>query len=284
MGAGKNKSHRKKRISKHVLQAEERRKIADVENKLVDGVETTKKNASAAATAAANANDDSSSPKTLNASTDPSLPSTSSAPPLVKKTKNPQEVSTYLSLWKYDQTNKNNSSSNMNKQWKFNKNTQSWLLRHMYNPIKVPKHTFALLVEYLLHGRESNEGVTNRVLEDAKFRARRYKEFEKQQQQQEEQSREKEIMAEKVGAEECGVQDDIINNNNKEEGKEINRSSSSTPSKKAVEVALDLTWKEMDEHEKRKEYKRARKVLDAFKEAEAMSSSNTTVDAARDGK
>ena len=144
--------------------------------------------------------------------------------------------------------------------------------------------TFALLVEYLLHGRESNEGVTNRVLEDAKFRARRYKEFEKQQQQQEEQSREKEIMAEKVGAEECGVQDDIINNNNKEEGKEINRSSSSTPSKKAVEVALDLTWKEMDEHEKRKEYKRARKVLDAFKEAEAMSSSNTTVDAARDGK
>ena len=278
MGAGKNKSHRKKRISKHVLQAEERRKIADVENKLVHGVETTKKNASAAATTTANANDDSSSPKTLNDSTDPSLPSTSSTPPLGKKTKNPQEVSTYLSLWKYDQTNKNNSSSNTNKQWKFNKNTQSWLLRHMYNPIKVPKHTFALLVEYLLHGRESNEGVTNRVLEDAKFRARRYKEFEKQQEQQEEQSREKELMVAKVEAEEH------VNNNNKEEEKEGSRSSASTSSKKAVEVALDLTWKEMDEHEKRKEYKRARKVLDAFKEAEAMSSSNTTVDAARYGK
>ena len=283
MGAGKNKSHRRKRISKHVLQAEERRKIDDVENKLVDGVEKTKKNASAAPNA--NANDDWSSPKTLNVSTDPSLPSTSSTPPLVKKTKNPQEVSTYLSLWKYDQTNKNNSSrSNTNKQWKFNKNTQSWLLRHMYNPEKVPKHTFALLVEYLLHGRESNEGVTNRVLEDAKFRARRYKEFEKQQQQQEDQSGEKELMVAKVEAKEHDVQHDIINTNTKEEGKEGNRSSSSTSSKKAGELALDLTWKEMDEHEKRKEYKRARKVLDAFKEAEAMSSSITTVDTVRDGK
>ena len=253
MGAGKNKSHRKKRISKHVLQAEERRKIAEVEKQLIDGAAaaTDKENGSAAAVDA-NA---SSSPKTKasNVSAHPSSssPSPSSSAAVaavaVKNTKNPEDASTYLSTWKYDRANNNSN----NKQWKFNKNTQSWLLRHMYNPIKVPKHSFAILVEYLLNGE--NVGVKNRVLEDAKFRARRYKEFEKQQSQLQEKG-----VAEKMEGKEQNTKDDT----NKEEAGE--QSSSSSPKKVTV---VDVSWDKMDEHEKRKEYKRARKVLDAFKEA-----------------
>lgn len=256
MGAGKNKSHRKKRISKHVLQAEERRKIAEVEKQLIDGATATTEKSGTAATVDANA---SSSPKT-NASNVSGHPSSSSSPSsspsssaaaggAVKSTKNPQVASTYLSLWKYDRTNNNNNTNN--KQWKFNKNTQSWLLRHMYNPIKVPKHSFAILVEYLLNGE--NVGVKNRVLEDAKFRARRYKEFEKQQSQLQEKGE-----AEKMEGKEQNTKDDT----NKEEAGE--QSSSSSPKKVTV---VDVSWDKMDEHEKRKEYKRARKVLDAFKEA-----------------
>jgi len=121
----------------------------------------------------------------------------------------------------------------------------------MYNPIKVPKHSFAILVEYLLNGE--NVGVKNRVLEDAKFRARRYKEFEKQQSQLQEKG-----VAEKMEGKEQNTKDDT----NKEEAGE--QSSSSSPKKVTV---VDVSWDKMDEHEKRKEYKRARKVLDAFKEA-----------------
>lgn len=256
MGAGKNKSHRKKRISKHVLQAEERRKIAEVEKQLIDGgaAATDKENGSAAAVDA-NA---SSSPKTKasNVSAHPSSSSSSPSPSssaavaavAVKNTKNPEDASTYLSTWKYDRANNNSN----NKQWKFNKNTQSWLLRHMYNPTKVSKHSFAILVEYLLNGE--NMGVKNRVLEDAKFRARRYKELEKQQQQLQERGE-----VEKVEGKDQNAQDDA--SKKKEAGEQ---SSSSSPKKVAV---VDVSWDKMDEHEKRKEYKRARKVLDAFKEA-----------------
>jgi hypothetical protein len=274
MGAGKNKSHRKKRISKHVLQAEERRKIADVEKKLVDGAAATekkrKKEKNGSGVIVADDPNDSTSPKTMasNASTEllASSSSSSSLSPAVvmaaKKTKDPNEASSYLSLWKYDRST-TTKEKDQNKQWKFNKNTQSWLLRHMYNPTKVPKHTFALLLEYLQNG-ENNVGVQNRVLEEAKFRARRYKEFEKQIQQQQH----SEILQEKEGIENVGVQgkeknaqdDDTIN---KREGE---RTEISSVSKQVVGVDSTL-WKEMDEHEKRKEYKRARKVLDAFKEA-----------------
>ena len=275
MGAGKNKSHRKKRISKHVLQAEERRKIADVEKKLVDGAAAAekkrKKEKNGSGVIVADDPDDSTSPKTMasNASTEllasSSSSSSSSSPAVVmaaKKTKDPNEASSYLSLWKYDRST-TTKEKDQNKQWKFNKNTQSWLLRHMYNPTKVSKHTFALLLEYLQNG-ENNVGVQNRVLEEAKFRARRYKEFEKQIQQQQH----SEILQEKEGMENVGVQgkeknpqdDDTIN---KREGE---RTEISSVSKHVVGVDSTL-WKEMDEHEKRKEYKRARKVLDAFKEA-----------------
>ncbi len=270
MGAGKNKSHRRRRISKHVLQAEERRKIADVEKKLVDGAadaEKKKKEKNGSGVIATDDPDDSTSPKTMasNASTEPLASSSTAAAVVVaaaKKTKDPEEASTYLSLWKYDRSSTTNKDKEKNEQWKFNKNTQSWLLRHMYNPTKVSKHTFALLLEYLRNGE--NVGVKNRVLEDAKFRARRYKEFEKQiQQQQSKVLQEKGCVLEKVVVQckETNAQDD--DSNNKEEEKRTEQSSAL----KQVAVVDSTSWKEMDEHEKRKEYKRARKVLDAFKEA-----------------
>lgn len=275
MGAGKNKSHRKKRISKHVLQAEERRKIADVEKKLVDGAAAAdaaaekKKEKNGSGVIAADDPDDSTSPKTMasNASTEPLASSSSSSSPAVvvavKKTKDPEEASSYLSLWKYDRST-TNKDKNKNKQWKFNKNTQSWLLRHMYNPTKVSKHTFALLLEYLRNGE--NDGVQNRVLEEAKFRARRYKEFEKQiQQQHQSKLLQENGCVEKVvvQSKEKNAQDDDTNNKEEEEEERTEQSSVS----KQVAVVDSTSWKEMDEHEKRKEYKRARKVLDAFKEA-----------------
>merc|ERR1712032_678716 len=63
-----------------------------------------------------------------------------------KHVKDPTEVTTYLSAWKH-----RNSGTN----WKFNKNTQSWIVRHMYNSCKVNKDTFALLIDYLMSGDDS---------------------------------------------------------------------------------------------------------------------------------
>jgi len=200
MGAGKNKSHRKKRISKHVIQAEERRKQTEVEKQLLSAAE----------------NGTSSPPS-------PSMPSTPSEEKTEStnnaKTKDPEEAASYLTLWKYDQTNNTKS-------WKFNKNTQSWLQRHMYEGDKVSKTTFATLVDYLTQG---GDRLISRVEEDAKMRARRYKEWEKKK--------------ENSTSDTTG------------ETKEENKSTS----------ADDITWNNLDDHDKRKEYKRARKVLDSIK-------------------
>mmetsp|Transcript_1875 Transcript_1875/g.4035 ORF Transcript_1875/g.4035 Transcript_1875/m.4035 type:complete len:224 (+) Transcript_1875:61-732(+) len=214
MGAGKNKNHRKKRISKHVIEAGERRKKEEVEKQLVSAAE---KGTAAPSDDATPAN---------NATPDPAGDSKAMTPTKSSsKTKDPDEASSYIVLWKYDRTNNT-------KQWKFNKNTQSWLLRHMYDFDKVSKTTFATLVEYLCQG---GEGARSRVEEEAKRRARRYKEWEKKQQKGEEGDGSNE--AEKV-----------VKSTDKEE-----------------EASEDAAWKALDDHEKRKEYKRARKVLDSLK-------------------
>ena len=84
--------------------------------------------------------------------------------------KDPEEASSYLSLWKHDR----------NGAWKFNKNTQSWLLRHMYDHVRVSKTSIATLVEYVLSSAGGGDGVMKcRTMEDAKRRARRYKKWEK---------------------------------------------------------------------------------------------------------
>jgi len=197
MGAGKNKSHRKKRISKHVIQAEERRKQTEVEKQLL--------------LAAENSTSSTPSPSTPSTTPEEKTETTNNA-----KTKDPEEAASYLTLWKYDQTNNTKS-------WKFNKNTQSWLQRHMYEGNKVSKTTFATLVDYLTQG---GDRLISRVEEDAKMRARRYKEWEKK-------------------------KENSTTGETKEESKSISPD--------------DITWNNLDDHDKRKEYKRARKVLDSIK-------------------
>mmetsp|Transcript_324 Transcript_324/g.631 ORF Transcript_324/g.631 Transcript_324/m.631 type:complete len:224 (-) Transcript_324:45-716(-) len=217
MGAGKNKNHRKKRISKHVLEAQALKKQTETENELLSAAERkgTADGAPSAVTTNATAEQEA-------ATTEKSVPKS--------KTRDPEVASSYLSLWNYDRTNNT-------KTWKFNKNTQSWLLRQMYDFDKVSKATFAILVDYLCQG---GDGARSRVEEEAKRRARRYKEWEKKAQQEEE--------------EEKGDIDET------EEAKEKTESKD-----KVIQSAEDVVWKDLDDHDKRKEYKRARKVLDALK-------------------
>ncbi|KAL7514277.1 hypothetical protein ACHAXN_011473 [Cyclotella atomus] len=204
MGAGKNKSHRKKRISKHVLQSEERKKEAQLENKLISA-------------AGGNGETLADSPVEKQSSDTKN-----------SKVKDPQEAASYLTLWNHDRTNKSGA-------WKFNKNTQSWLLRHMYNSDKVNKQTFGLLVEYICQG---GEGTRSRVEEDAKQKAIRYKEWEKKQQQQ----------------------------SNGEDGKDDEVQAETPKGAKNESKTEEEAWAELNEHDKRKEYKRARKVIDALKD------------------
>ena len=105
--------------------------------------------------------------------------------------KDPQEALNYLVLWK---THKDS--------WKFNKNTQTWLIRHVYDAGVVPKHSFETLLEYLQAGRSSMD----RVVQEAKKRALCYQ------------------------------------------------------NKKSYDAQYDA----LDEHDQRKVYKRARKVLDVL--------------------
>lgn len=251
MGAGKNKSHRKKRISKHVLESVQRKKLANVEAGLLlsataEAVGTSRPNNSAlvrveeeAAAAAGNKKKESSSRRERKL-----------------KLKDPAETSSYLSLWKYDRTSSSTNTTTTNdtaaavaaavKQWKFNKNTQSWLLRHMYDSSKVSKTTFTLLLEYIIAGK----GVLlqSKVKEDAKFRARRYKEWETTIKKKKEDLQQQPLTT---------------------EDKQGSSSSSSLVSGVTTTATTTTTvnneWKTMDEHEKRKEYKRARKVLDTLK-------------------
>jgi len=208
MGAGKSKRHRKKRISKHVIESQTKRKQEDAEKQLLAASEG---GGEASTSDVTSPEKDDSNKKSI---------------PL--KTKDPEEAASYLTLWNLDRNNTTSTTKN----WKFNKNTQSWLLRHMYDVDKVSKSTFAILVDYISQG---GEGTRLRVVEEAKRRARRYKDWEKRQQQQEGEEQEE--------------------GDAKEEQKEMTKSSQD-----------DEHFNQLDDHDKRKEYKRARKVLDALKQ------------------
>ncbi len=139
MGAGKSKRHRKKRISKHVVESQTRKKQEDAEKQLLaasegDGGETS------------TTTDDAAVPS------NESKKSTKNT-----KTKDPEEAASYLTLWNLDRNSKSTT-----KNWKFNKNTQSWLLRHMYDFDKVSKSTFATLVDYVCQGGERQDFVWRR--------------------------------------------------------------------------------------------------------------------------
>ena len=94
-----------------------------------------------------------------------------------------------------------------------------------------------------LHRGSGGEGARNRVEEEAKRRARRYKGWEKGQKSNAE------------GGDEEGDENEAEKDEDGADGE------TKEPS------AEERAWKELDDHDKRKEYKRARKVLDALKAA-----------------
>lgn len=176
-------------------------------------------------------------------------PPTLSAKPSTKKgkksskIKDPSEAAAYLSAWKHRDAGGS---------WKFNKNTQSWLIRHMYETDKVSKLVFGSLVEYL----GGLQGQTRlRVLSDASRRATRYKEFE-------------------AGEGDDSAKKGPPENKDQDEG---NQQGSKLPGaqpettgrpKDSVDDEDQLKWDQLDDHGKRKEYKRARKVLETIRSSD----------------
>ena len=132
--------------------------------------------------------------------------------------KPPSEASNYLIMWQAKVS-----------EWKFNKNTQSWLLRHMYNDSQVNKKTFGVLLEYL-------KGLKGKTLlwcrEEAKSSSLKYKEWEKT----------------ATDVEKAAADDDKDDKENEDE------------------VKYDGgNFDKLSSKQKRKVYKRARRVYDGLK-------------------
>jgi hypothetical protein len=146
--------------------------------------------------------------------------------------KDPSEAATYLDEWKASKSGKSG--------WKFNKNTQSWLIRHMYDADKAPKAVFSLLLEYLsgLEGKATRSWIRS----EASRRALRYKNYEKETQKSTE---------EKGGT-------------SKEDSKKDKAATEKNQSEEEREE--EARWNGLSDHDKRKEYKRARKVIETILE------------------
>jgi len=176
-------------------------------------------------------------------------------------TKHPDEAALYLTQWKASKSA--DSSIRASSSWKFNKNTQSWLIRHMYEVEEVPKSAFLLLLEYL----DGLEGkfIIDRMRIDASRRCRRHKEYCKSNTL----LSTAEIQEEMTG--ETENRNDI-NENDHDLGKEKNSKSTitrNTSSDNKAELEYEeALWRKMDDHEKRKQYKRARKIFDLMKKSE----------------
>jgi hypothetical protein len=215
-----NARKKKRKISKHVLQAQEDRAMKQQQPAQADGGQgvTVVPPPESLMTADSKA-------KTA---------STSTAPSKKKKNKNvkdPNEVANYLTQWK-----RNNDGEES--VWKFNKNTQSWLIRHMYEADKLSKASFTLLLGYL-DGMKGGGDAKARILTEASRRAVRYKEYEK-------------------------VRDEKGESNAAEKGVDAAGETTTTLTEEEEE---DARWKKLDDHDKRNEYKRARKILDTLKES-----------------
>lgn len=148
------------------------------------------------------------------------------------KTKDPKEAAKYLQNWK------EKKSGNSDIEWKFNKNDQSWLIRHMYSSDMLSKATLSLLLEYLTTAADTTK---TRIREDATTKALRYKEWEKK------------------------------NSDEKGSTEDGNDETAASDAEKDTTVVGDdaddeeSRWQKLSSHEKRKEYKRARKILDEVK-------------------
>ncbi|CAJ1946894.1 unnamed protein product [Cylindrotheca closterium] len=146
--------------------------------------------------------------------------------------KAPSGAATYLLDW--ERRDSEDST------WKFNKNTQSWLIRHMYEVDKVSKSSFAILLKYLegLNG----DSARSRIRSEASRRALRYRKH--QEKGSEGTTKEKPMRVSMSG--------------------ETPSTEAMVSGSETVEVEMDEEerWQQLSEHDKRKEYKRARKVLE----------------------
>jgi len=162
-------------------------------------------------------------------------------------TKDVKEAAGYLTNWK-----------SYRGQWKFNKNTQSWLIRHMYESDNVPKASFEILMEYLL-GLQG-QGAKDRILQEATRRALRYKKYSDASGGN---NNNNETKKTNDADEEKKVQfSQDIKEGVADSDKEKKRT------KKSTDDAADeeARWTALSDHDKRKEYKRARKVLETLRE------------------
>lgn len=148
--------------------------------------------------------------------------------------KDPSEAMAYLNEWQ----NHKNSKGN----WKFNKNTQSWIIRHMYEVEKISRGAFEITLDYL--GGLEGTTMRSRIRAEASRRALRYKEHEK-----------------KSKADETKEKNTEETESNKATD---NAADPKTSDKELMEE--EQRWQKLDEHDKRKEYKRARKILETIKE------------------
>lgn len=160
--------------------------------------------------------------------------------------KDPKEAHSYLSLWQQQQKQGKKGDEEDVPLWRFNKNTQSWLLRHMYNIDKIAKGTFSILTLYL----EDLKGASRqRIYEDAVRRALRYREWEKNNQGSEK---------------ETDVEVSATDEKNESIPTSTTKTDDAGSDDEEDKQADEKRWKGLNDHDKRKEYKRARKVIDAL--------------------
>ena len=199
---------KKKNVAKHVLAAADRQKAADL-SRAAAGESDDEAGADAAAVNLKNEKKREAAKAAKKAKGKKN-----------KHKKPPSEAGNYLVLWRLHQ--KDAASSG----WKFNKNTQSWLLRHMYNDKQVSKGSFKHLLEYMegLQGKGKEE-TAERALELAE----KYKEW---------------------AATEKGKEEEAVKGEERADGEQFSGSN----------------FDELDAHAKRKVYKRARQVYEALKD------------------
>jgi hypothetical protein len=161
--------------------------------------------------------------------------------------KDPEEASNYLKSWQAQEG------------WKFNKNTQSWLLRHMYETEKVSKSTFSVLLDYIkgLQGKDAKR----RILEEATTRAKRYRDYEKTQKTN------ASTTPTETNANVVATTQNVSNEGSNDEPVTVNDSKPTEETKKGA-VSNDTYglqhWLTLDDHDKRKEYKRSRRLLEVL--------------------
>jgi hypothetical protein len=208
MATKKNAKKKRRRVSKHILNSAKTRAAGGGASTLSqdDDGRGTNRDGPPVATAAATAKKQQQRSKNN------------------KHVKDPKEAMAYLEQWKVSR----------GLDWKFNKNTQSWLIRHMYDAALVSKHTFEVLLEYL---QDCHADAKKRLCMDATQRAVRYQ-----------------------------------RHTEKNDGGDDKNRSHDDDAAPAVDVRADDSYQQRDEHDKRKEYKRARKLLDALQQKQPASS------------